>query len=98
MFSVEFQKKLEAANNTKWASKLSESELETMLWLVGEFGHGGCNIIEVIEKHVKEIAQPRPACERAFTALKALQKIVSGTRTDIGKIKHQIEETPCYSV
>ena len=96
MFSNEFQKKLIEDKHTKWITKLTEDKLETLLWMTGEFGHDGCNLLEVLEKHVKEVTLPRPCCERALIALQTIRKIVCGDQVDSKEAKSKIREIPGY--
>ncbi|MDI6766213.1 MAG: hypothetical protein QME52_05255 [Bacteroidota bacterium] len=93
MFTEYFRKRLEINKHTQWATDLSEDKVEALFWMSCEFGHCGNNLLEVIEKHFKEATIPRPACARAFIALKTIHSIVNGEDVDCSAVKKQIHET-----
>jgi len=43
MFTPEFRDQLRLGKYSRWASNLTEAQLEVIIWMIGEFGYrAGC--------------------------------------------------------
>ncbi len=92
MFSEAFRQKLEMGKYTNWAANLTESHMEALLWLIGEYGFRAPLVLKLLEKDKKEGAIPDIAFARAKFALETIFRVVLGKRLDLEEATRRLRE------
>lgn len=86
VFSEDQRQCMLHGTNSKWASDLSDADLQTVVWMVGEFGRRAPQVLSLLDRYwVDSPPQDLVAATRAKLALEGLFRAVSGERTSIAE-------------
>ena len=90
MFTESFRARLAGGKYTKWATTLSEPNLEGLLWMLGEFGYRSPALLKLLDQHPEEITHGGLA--RGRVALETISRIVlNGERIDAEEAVRRIQ-------
>jgi hypothetical protein len=89
VFSDQFRRRLSLGKYTRWASDLSEQELEAVLWAIGEYGVRAGEILACLDRHRDEFP-PAHGFPRARLALAQIAQMVEGTRYEPPAVQEQV--------
>ncbi|MBI3409727.1 MAG: hypothetical protein HY040_15410 [Planctomycetes bacterium] len=92
MFSDEFRHGLAKGEYTNWAVDLTEEDLQSLLWTIGEYGFRAPLVLKLLEEHKGEIWWQDEGFARAKVALEILFHIVDGKRMSIDDVTQRIRE------
>lgn len=86
MFSPEFRKRLRLGKYSRWAVKLTEDQLEAIIWIVGECGYRAYDVLPLLKELWSE-----EGSGRAVLALESLYRVVGGDRPDLDDWRHRVQ-------
>jgi hypothetical protein len=96
MFSEEFRERLRLGKYSRWAVNLTESQLEAILWMVGEFGYRAYWVLPLLAG-----LWGQEGSGRAAHALEALFRVVGGDRPGLedwrGRVQGFLAEVRGYA-
>lgn len=86
MFSDEFRERLKRGKYSRWATDLTEDQLEALLWAVGEFGVRSSDVLGIVRQQTPTTIHPR-----ATLALDVLADFTRGDRINLANLSEQIQ-------
>ena len=93
MFSDDDRRRLAFGKYTRWAENLTEPQLMTLLWMIGEYGARSFRLMEWLDRHEATLATDSVAYARLRMALESIADIVHGKDVSLDEAIQRARET-----
>ena len=92
MLTASFRRRLVSNEATSWAADLDEPQLETLLWMLGEFGCRADLILEFLAAHESEFSVRDESFSRLRLAARWMPAFVAGARFGVEEVTRAFED------